>query len=231
MNDGIDQRLVKLPPVPYRKDLRNMTFGKLLVLEYAGCNDGHNSIWTCYCNACGKVKNIFGNSMLTGKQKTCGCGKITHGLTRGPRNCDKPTEYKSWIHAKMRCKDKDNPAYDDYGGRGIRMCKGWDDDYGSFYHDLGPKPHKKMSLDRIDNNGHYSCGHCAECLANGWKMNCKWSTSKEQNRNRRSNVVLNYNGITKSLPEWADEMGVSAKVLWDRLYRFKMPIALALSRK
>jgi hypothetical protein len=60
---------------------------------------------------------------------------------------------------------------------------------------MGRKPTPKHSLDRIDNNSGYS------------PENCRWATSKEQNRNRRDNVMLTFNGQTKCVAEWAEQYG------------------------
>lgn len=75
---------------------------------------------------------------------------------------------------KNRCYNKNVIQYKDYGGRGIRVCEKWKNDFISFYNDVGEPP-EDMSLDRIDNNGNYE------------PSNVKWSTIKEQTRNRRSN--------------------------------------------
>lgn len=185
-------------------------------------------MWHCRCNACGTYKSIMQSSLIHGKTKTCGCGMRTHGLTLGPKGCLKRLEYSTWIGAKNRCFNENSEHYADYGGRGITVCAGWHHDFKAFYEAMGPKE-KGQTLERIKNDYHYSCGKCEECKRNGWPMNCKWETPRRQSWNRRSTIYLTYEGVRKSLPEWAAEMGWDSRRLWQRLFRYKMPIAMALS--
>src|SRR5207244_2142332 len=73
------------------------------------------------------------------------------------------TTYRSWRGARARCFNPDNPQYSGYGGRGLLMCKRWRQSFILFLEDMGERPEGR-SLDRIDNDGHYSCGHCDECV-------------------------------------------------------------------
>ena len=110
-----------------------------------------------------------------------------------------------------RCNNKNNVSHHKYGNRGIR-CE-WDYFY-DFHNDMYEKyvehcnlfGEKETTIDRIDNNGNYC------------KENCKWITWKEQSRNRRNTVYIEYKGKTKSLPVWADEIGIKRPELWRRIY-------------
>jgi len=84
--------------------------------------------------------------------------------------------YSTWNDMKRRCYVESRPEYINYGGRGIEVCNRWLGDFWLFVKDMGKKP-KGYSLDRIDNDGHY----CPE--------NCKWSSRKEQNKNKRNEYV------------------------------------------
>jgi len=101
--------------------------------------------------------------------------KTRFGLSTG-------REYKSWRAMLYRCTREKDVRYHRYGGRGIKVCQGWND-FGNFLNDMGPRPEGR-TLDRIDNDGNYSCGHCEECLRQGWAANCRWATAKEQNNNQ-----------------------------------------------
>ena len=84
--------------------------------------------------------------------------------------------YGVWQDMKRRCFDPKRVEYQNYGGRGITVCQYWLDDFWNFVEDVGARP-KGCSLDRINNDKGYS------------KENCKWSTRKEQNQNKRSTYV------------------------------------------
>lgn len=101
----------------------------------------------------------------------------THGMTKTP-------EYRSWVHLKTRCKNKNYICYQDYGGRGISYDPRWEN-FENFYADMGKKPSRDYSLDRIDNDKGYS------------KENCRWATIKEQQNNTRANLEINNQGSSK----------------------------------
>lgn len=112
--------------------------------------------------------------------------------------------YQSWCLMKQRCLNKKAGAYKDYGGRGIKVCSRWLK-FENFYADMGDRPSKKHSIDRIDNNGNYEL------------KNCKWSTRKEQANNRRTNHLLTYKGKTQTIAQWAEELKMSYGSICNRL--------------
>jgi hypothetical protein len=83
-----------------------------------------------------------------------------------------PYEYWIWQAAKQRCINPSNVAYQDYGAKGIDMCERWANSFEEFIKDMGPKPSKDLTLERIDNNEGY------------YPWNCIWATRTVQNRNR-----------------------------------------------
>jgi hypothetical protein len=115
----------------------------------------------------------------------------------------------------MRCTNPNNPSYFQYGGRGITICERWKV-FENFLADMGPRP-EGYSIDRIDNDGHYEKG------------NCRWATTKVQNRNQRSNRILNMNGISKPLVVWAEDYKMSVPVLRNRI-REGMTLEEALAK-
>ena len=106
----------------------------------------------------------------------------------------------------QRCNNPKATNFKYYGGTGIKVCDRWHD-YSSFLADMGECPDRSMTLDRKDNAVGYEPG------------NCRWATQADQNRNRPSHSVrLTLNGITKTVTEWAAEIGVSANMINQRLY-------------
>ena len=118
---------------------------------------------------------------------------------------------------KARCYNKNHEAFSRYGGRGILVCEEWrKDSYGFREWAVAHGYRDDLTLDRIDVNGNY----CPD--------NCRWVTRKEQNNNRSDNRKLTFNGRTQSIPEWAEELGLSYGGLYDRLRR-GLPIEMVLT--
>lgn len=170
-------------------------------------------IWAVKCH-CGKVFNTNHRKVLRNEILSCGCGRekslYKHGMS-------KSTEFKIWYGMIERCTLSSNPRYKDYGGRGINVCKRWLKSFTNFYKDMGSRPNKKHTLDRIDNNKGYS------------KSNCRWATQSQQMRNTRVNKYLKYDGQKKCITEWAEITGINRKTLVSRLYQSKMSIKDALT--
>lgn len=161
--------------------------------------------WLCRCQ-CGKESVRKGGQLLYAERKgifqSCNsCAAIkaqtTHGLSKTP-------EYKIWISMVERCTSPKNQVYQSYGARGITVSDDWMS-FESFLRDMGKRPFKGASIDRIDNDK----GYCKE--------NCRWTTPKVQNRNKRDNVWLELNGKRKTLSQWSEETGLSASLIRQRI--------------
>lgn len=112
--------------------------------------------------------------------------------------------YKTWHGMRNRCSDERSPAWKHYGGRGISVCAEWDV-FANFYRDMGKKPSKEYSLDRIDMNGNYS------------KENCRWATWHEQANNKRNNSLITAFGKTQTAAQWSAELGLNYHTIKARM--------------
>lgn len=115
-------------------------------------------------------------------------------------------EYKHWINMKSRCCAPSSTGYENYGGRGIKVCDRWAKSFDAFYEDMGPRPTPSHSLDRIDVNGDYE------------PTNCRWATKTSQMRNTRVNRLVTVDGSEMTLAEAAEKAPVPYNTV---LYRLK----------
>ena len=110
---------------------------------------------------------------------------------------------------RSRCLTPTVADYPRYGGAGIKIDPSWDS-FEAFLRDMGQRPSAKHSLDRIDPTGHYT------------PENCRWTTTREQNRNKRRTIWITAKGETRTLQDWAERLGVRAVTL-DKRYRAGWP--------
>jgi hypothetical protein len=184
-------------------DLTGQRFGSLVALSEDGYM-GRCTVWLCQCD-CGARVRMRTITLRGGAQSCRACGNTrqaakiaSHGMHRDP-------VYKAWRGMRSRCENPNDKGFHNYGGRGIRVCERWQA-FPVFYEDMGDPP-PGMSIDRIDNDGDYEPG------------NCRWATVVEQGRNRRTNRLVTFNGQTKCVTAWAEESGLTATCLLQRLKR------------
>jgi hypothetical protein len=205
-------------------DMTGMRVGMLTVIRRARPEESARGVkgasWLCRCD-CGIEKVVSRPNLMNG-QVSCGCHirallkniRTSHGETVGGK---RSREHKTWAGIIRRCEREDDVAYPQYGAKGVRICKRWREDMSAFLADMGRKPSGEHQIDRKNGSGHYSCGRCDECIANGWPANCRWVTVIEQQRNRKSNNLLTYNGKTMCVAEWAERTGLPGNALRLRL--------------
>ena len=187
------------------EDLTGKKFGRLTVRCRSPRIEYGKRFWICDCECGGVVEHETGH--LNSKQgpKSCGClQKEIAGQTAKSNakwNGDSKNEksqrlYHIWCAMRNRCESNSNIHYNEYGGRGITVCKEWHDWMIFKDWSLNHGYKDDLTIDRIDTNGNYE------------PNNCRWVTQKEQANNTRSNKYLTYKGRTQTLSQWCEELGL-----------------------
>lgn len=184
-------------------------YGRLTVVSRAENTLSGKSKWLCVCD-CGNHTNVRGSDLATGGVRSCGCikkevaarkgrARVTHG--------DSGTRlYRIWQGMKQRATYKNGGAYKHYGGRGVTVCDEWANSYAEFKNWSADHGYlDNLTIDRIDNNKGYS------------PDNCKWSTYKQQENNRRNNRKITVAGETHTVSEWSEISEISGATLCYRL--------------
>lgn len=164
---------------PTRKDLTGKRFNRLTVIEFDHKDEKGRVYWKCRCD-CGNTKVIRGNSLTSGKTKSCGCYKMEN-ILKGKQirsNLSMTRIGRIWYHMNERCHNEFDKGYKNYGMRGISVCEEWNRDnpngLENFYNwSLENGYDKKLSIDRINVDGNYE------------PNNCRWTNNHVQSANKR----------------------------------------------
>lgn len=179
-------------------NLLGQKIGRLTVVEYLGLRkrgDGRNFSWfRCICD-CGNECEKKGTALKTRKVNSCGCLRREISRNKADYHGHSHTKlYGVWQAMKSRCNKQSDPAYHNYGGRGIGYAPEWDD-YMTFHrwaYENGYKQDSGLTLERNDVNGDYT------------PANCCWADRKRQSNNKRNNLNFTINGETHTLAEWCE---------------------------
>lgn len=186
------------------KDMTGQRFGRLTVIARAENNPRGRAMWECLCD-CGNKKIILGVTLRNGRSRSCGCFRADcnterltqHGGASSP-------EYAIWMGMRQRCSNPSNKEFHNYGGRGIKVCKRWQS-FKNFIADMGQRPSRDLSIERINNDKGYSPG------------NCKWGTTFEQANNTRVNVFFGIDGVEKTVSQWSRISGITPTTIYGRI--------------
>lgn len=178
------------------------TFGAWLVQDVSATGKKYY----CICTSCeNTTKYIKGYDLEKGRTRMCrGCAmkskRVTHGMSDTP-------EYNTWVHINQRCHNPNNKDYENYGGRGIEVFPLWRKSFEAFYMMVGPRPNIEDTIERINYNKGYVPG------------NVKWVSRREQVLNKRDNINLEIEGVSKTVSQWAEESSVSSFTIYKRIKR------------
>ncbi len=183
--------------MPAKIDYSGYKFGKLTVVNKLQQKSYEKAKYYCVCD-CGTEVIVSGSNLVTGHTKSCGCLTVKHGLARKERL------YNIWVGMRQRCRDKKSKDYPRYGGRGISVCKEWND-YDTFRNwALNSGYNDTFSIDRINVNGNYE------------PSNCRWESTEAQNNNKTNNTSCEFNGETHTLAEWARIFKIPYRIVVQR---------------
>ena len=192
------------------QDLVGRRFHDLLVISFLERKNGRN-YWLCRC-CCGNEKTVRGDHLISGATHSCGCKKTKQITEMNKTNKKHGMRYSRiyniWCGIKDRCENSNYHNYNDYGGRGIKICEDWRRDFVKFYEWAVKNGYKSdLTIDRINVNGDY----CPE--------NCRWVSMKVQENNKRNNRVLTYKGRSQTITQWSEEIGINRETLYGRIRR------------
>lgn len=200
-------------------DLTGMKFGRLKVIKLSKevkSGKRFRKYWWCLCD-CGNSHEVRTDGLTSGNVKSCGCMKkeqdkynLTDKYQFKPKyEVQNRRLYQVWRGMNARCYNINDNRYDRYGKRGIIVCEEWKDFDTFAKWALKNNYSDNLTLDRIDNNGNYE------------PSNCKWSTVKEQCRNRSTNILVEYNDKLITLKELSEIIGISYSCINARYKRGK----------
>lgn len=196
--------------MPSFKDLTGQTFGRLYVVKLSKKEvRGKRSryYWLCQCE-CGKQCEVRTDCLTTGNTESCGCihkeVAIQNVSKHHSHKMSGTCLYHVWQKMKYRCCNQNSNDYERYGGRGITVCDEWliFEKFALWAMSRGYSEH--LSIDRIDNNKGY------------YPENCRWTDSRTQARNRRSNIKVIYEGKKITLAEASEKTKIAFSTLRQR---------------
>lgn len=201
----------------YKHDMTGERFGRLTVTTYAGKAPNGHTLWECKCS-CGAFVTVSRSNLISGRQVSCGCKRREQAgminQTHGGRNS---RLYSIWCNMITRTTNPKGTAYHRYGGRGVKMCEEWRNNFEAFRDwALANGYTEELTIDRIDNDGGYE------------PDNCRWVPWSEQFNHRSNTKLITYHGETLSISQWAEKLNISKTMLYQRI-KAGWPVERALT--
>lgn len=214
----------------YSRVISGAVFEKLTVIRRIEENGRLTNKVLCQCS-CGKVAEINIDGLVNGT-KSCGCARIEAIIARNKTSgrwngfgSKYPNTYSSWCSMMNRCYNEKQKSYIGYGNLGVVVCEYLKAHPINLAKIIGTRQSSAPSLDRFPiHDGNYTCGKCDECKRNGWQLNIRWSTRKEQSENRGNfNVKITAFGRTMILSQWSELSGIDGYCISRRIERGWLP--------
>lgn len=112
--------------------------------------------------------------------------------------------YVTWMAMRWRCAPGNAEENPRYAGKGVKVCRQWEESFENFLKDMGERP-KGKTIDRIDHDGNYT------------KENCRWATPKQQARNRGNSIMVMFFGRNVFAVDIANEYSIPITTLRRRI--------------
>ena len=201
--------------VNMREDITGHRFGMLTALNFSHKDNRRKTYWDFQCD-CGNIKTLRTDCVKSGRIQSCGCLKKKQDEINLNREGSKPTKYDSdglshhtlyskWLGMKRRCYDVHNSRYENYGGRGIKICEEWLYSFKAFYEwSMKNGWEEGLQIDRIDNDGNYE------------PSNCRYVSLKVNCNNRSTTRKIEIDGTTHSITEWCEIFNIKPQTLYSK---------------
>ncbi len=190
-----------------RDNLIGRKFARLTVEKFSHKNKYGALHWHCVCD-CGERRIVAGGNLRSGTSMSCGCfqREITSIANTIHGHDDTPI-YHSYMAMKARCYNPNNIGWEYYGGRGIKVCERWLENFENFFDDMMPTWQPGLTIERKNVDLDYD------------PENCCWATYTEQARNKQKDMVIDTPRGAMHLAKAAQEFGLTHSTLWHRVNR------------
>ena len=184
--------------------MENKVFGRLTVIK----RDTMVGRWICKCE-CGNTTSVRADHLNDGHVKSCGCLTAESSRKRFTKHgMSNSRLHGIWVGMRQRCNNPKNTSYGNYGGRGIKVCEAWSNNFQTFYDWAVLNGYSdELSIDRVDTDGNYE------------PSNCRWATAYLQERNKRNNRTVDADGTEMILADYCEKYGLSYHMVLKRLLR------------